>query len=65
MDYDTLGMPTLEEFLTVDEVAAMARVSPKTVRRWEKAGRLPAVRIDAVVRFRRVDVDRLLSPQAS
>jgi excisionase family DNA binding protein len=58
-------MPTFEEFLTVDEVADLARVSAKTVRRWEKTGRLPSVRIGAVLRFRRVDVDRLLSPRAA
>lgn len=33
-----------EPLLTPGEVAAMFRVDPKTVARWAKAGRLPAIR---------------------
>jgi excisionase family DNA binding protein len=50
--------------LTVDEVAKRARVSTRTVWRWEADGLLPSVRIEGArfVRFRRADVDTLLTP---
>ena len=31
-----------ERWLTVDDVATALRVNPETIRRWIKAGRLPA-----------------------
>ena len=34
-----------EKFLTAEEVAAMFRVSPRTVTRWAKEGRIPAIKI--------------------
>jgi excisionase family DNA binding protein len=55
-------MPTFEELLTASEVADLARVSERTVRRWRDDGILPAVKIGRVARYRRVDVDRLLTP---
>lgn len=33
-----------DQFLTPAEVAALYRVDPKTVTRWEKAGKVPAMR---------------------
>jgi excisionase family DNA binding protein len=55
-------MPTFEELLTAPEVAERARVSVRTVWRWKADGVLPSVQIGDVVRFRRVDVDALLTP---
>jgi len=37
-------MPHNDELLTPGEVAAMFRVTPKTVTRWAEAGKLPVVR---------------------
>jgi excisionase family DNA binding protein len=37
-------MPDHDELLTPGEVAAMFRVTPKTVTRWAEAGKLPVVR---------------------
>lgn len=37
----------LPELLTVREVATFLRVSPLTIKRWGKRGKLPAIRINA------------------
>jgi len=47
-------------FLTVQEVAAMMRVSAMTVYRLIKAGELAAVRVGRSYRVRDVDVDAYL-----
>jgi excisionase family DNA binding protein len=36
--------PEPEQLLTPSEVAAMVRVNPKTVTRWERAGKISAIR---------------------
>jgi excisionase family DNA binding protein len=48
-------------FLTVQEVAALMRVSSMTVYRLIKAGDLPAVRVGRSFRVADTDVDRYLS----
>lgn len=35
------------ELLTVKEVAKILRVSPLTIKRWGKRGKLPAIRINS------------------
>jgi len=37
----------LAELMTVKEVATFLRVSPLTIKRWGKRGKLPAIRINA------------------
>ena len=37
----------LPELMTVKEVATFLRVSPLTIKRWGKRGKLPAIRINA------------------
>jgi len=37
----------LPELMTVKEVAQFLRVSPLTIKRWGKRGKLPAIRINA------------------
>ncbi|MBL7078047.1 helix-turn-helix domain-containing protein [Candidatus Shapirobacteria bacterium] len=37
----------MPDLLTVREVAELLRVSPLTVKRWGKRGKLPAIRINA------------------
>jgi excisionase family DNA binding protein len=54
------------DLLTAAEVAERFRVSVQTVYRWGKDGTLPgAVTLGGVRRFRREDVDRLLSGDAA
>jgi excisionase family DNA binding protein len=51
-----------EELLTPAEVAAMFRVSPKTVTRWHRSGKISAIRtLGGHRRFRANEVRRLLA----
>lgn len=50
------------ELLTTTEVAERFRVSKTTVIRWAMDGTLPAIRVGRDWRFRRQDVERLLTP---
>ena len=55
-------MPNSEPLMTAAEVAAYLKVHVETVRRWAREGTLPAVRpTRSAIRFRRVDVERLLA----
>ena len=51
--------------LTIAEVAAMTRLSPKTIRRYVKSGTLPSYRIGPKEMFRvkAADVARLITPR--
>lgn len=52
----------MTELLTVPEVAARLRVHVATVRRWTKAGRLPAAPLsDGTVRYRASDVEAFIA----
>ncbi len=42
-----LTIDTLPDLLTVREVAEILRVSPLTIKRWGKRGKLPAIRINS------------------
>jgi len=42
-----LSLENLPDLLTVREVAELLRVSPLTVKRWGKRGKLPAIRINS------------------
>jgi excisionase family DNA binding protein len=51
-----------DDLLLPSEVAAMFRVSPKTVRRWAETGALPSVRtMGGHRRYRRSEVERLIA----
>jgi excisionase family DNA binding protein len=41
----TISIDNLPDLLTVREVAQILRVSPLTIKRWGKRGKLPAIRI--------------------
>lgn len=43
----TLRLDNLPDLLTVREVAEILRVSPLTIKRWGKKGKLPAIRINS------------------
>lgn len=53
-----------DELLTPKEVAAILRISPRTVRLWTRTGRLPALRLhdgrNAPIRIDPRDVERLV-----
>ena len=42
-----LRLDDLPDLLTVREVADVLRVSPLTIKRWGKRGKLPAIRINS------------------
>jgi len=42
-----LELNNLPDLLTVREVAELLRVSPLTIKRWGKRGKLPAIRINS------------------
>jgi len=42
-----LKLDELPDLLTVGEVAEILRVSPLTIKRWGKRGKLPAIRINS------------------
>lgn len=42
-----VSLEDLPDLLTVREVAELLRVSPLTIKRWGKRGKLPAIRINA------------------
>ena len=42
-----LRLDDLPDLLTVREVAQILRVSPLTIKRWGKRGKLPAIRINS------------------
>lgn len=42
-----LKLDDLPDLLTVREVADILRVSPLTIKRWGKRGKLPAIRINS------------------
>ncbi len=42
-----LSLTNLPDLLTVREVAELLRVSPLTIKRWGKRGKLPAIRINS------------------
>jgi len=55
-----VDQPRPDELLTIAETASLLKVSTMTVRRWIKAGRLPAHRIGPrTIRVVRRDVDEL------
>ena len=57
--------PMPDDILTVREVAALLKVSDKTVRRLEARGELPSFRVGAQLRFRRVDIYAWVEAQRS
>ena len=59
------GLPPLEPLLTIPNVAEICRVSERTVRRWIKAGELPAIRLGRQWRIVRKDLERIISDNQS
>jgi len=57
-----VSLENLPDLLTIKEVASILRVSPLTIKRWGKSGKLPAIRINSRGdrRYRKEVVLRLL-----
>lgn len=57
-----VSLEELPDLLTIREVADLLRVSPLTIKRWGKKGKLPAIRINSRGdrRYRKDVVMRLL-----
>lgn len=47
MNQSSVDLKNLPDLLTVREVADLLRVSPLTLKRWGKRGKLPAIRINS------------------
>ena len=47
MAQQNISIDNLPDLLTVREVAQILRVSPLTIKRWGKRGKLPAIRINS------------------
>jgi excisionase family DNA binding protein len=47
MTNQKVSIEDLPDLLTVREVADLLRVSPLTIKRWGKRGKLPAIRINS------------------
>ena len=47
MPQQNISIDNLPDLLTVREVAEILRVSPLTIKRWGKRGKLPAIRINS------------------
>lgn len=43
----TISLSDLPDLMTIREVADLLRVSPLTIKRWGKKGKLPAIRINS------------------
>lgn len=57
-----VSLGDLPDLLTIGEVAELLRVSPLTIKRWGKKGKLPAIRINSRGdrRYKKEVVTRLL-----
>lgn len=57
-----VSLSDLPDLLTIREVADLLRISPLTIKRWGKKGKLPAIRINSRGdrRYRKEVVQRLL-----
>src|SRR6266849_2323296 len=47
MAEEKISLQNLPDLLTIKEAAAVLRVSPLTLKRWGKRGKLPAIRINS------------------
>ena len=56
----TTDTASLSRLLTVDDVATMLRLSPRTVRRMIAVGRLPVIRLGRAVRVHPAALAKLL-----
>ena len=62
IDASELDINNLPDLMLVREVADLCRVSPLTIKRWEKAGKIECIRINSRGdrRFRKEEVLKVL-----
>lgn len=62
-----VSLSDLPDLMTIREVADLLRVSPLTIKRWGKKGKLPAIRINSRGdrRYKKEIVQRLLGVNPS
>ena len=53
------------EYMTVNDVARLLNVNPRTVYRWYSAGELPHIKIGGSLRFKQSDLLALLERRDS
>lgn len=61
-----LGMlenPIKEEYLTINQVCEMLGVVPSTLWRWNQSGYLKRIKVGKSARYRKSDINNLLSNQ--
>ena len=56
---------TLERLYDVHEVAMQCKVSTKSLHKWAREGRIPAVKFGRLWRFRKSAIDAYLNRQAA
>ena len=54
-----MNITSKDEILKISEVAQLLKVSELTVRRWCKAGKLPAVKLGKHYRIRLQDINKI------
>lgn len=61
----SVSLTDLPDLMTIKEVADLLRVSPLTIKRWGKKGKLPAIRINSRGdrRYKKEVVMRLLGEE--
>jgi len=47
----------LSEYMTVDEVAKLLKLSKKTIRNWTSEGKIPSVKLGSAVRYRKTQIE--------
>lgn len=59
-------MPDTDDLIPIGQAAALAGVAVETLRRWERDGKIAAVRTAGNQRrFRRSDVEALVAPSGA
>lgn len=53
-------MAQTDELLTANDVAGLFKISPDTVYAWRYLGKIPYVKINGAVRFKRSEIDRMI-----
>jgi excisionase family DNA binding protein len=61
----SFDQPTLERLFDAHEVAEQCRVSEKSLHKWAREGRIPAVKFGRLWRFRKSAIDEFLDHQAA
>jgi excisionase family DNA binding protein len=52
----------MDGYMTIKDAAAYLKVHEETIRRWVKAGKLVAYKGEKIIRFKKEDLDKVISP---